>query len=897
MRFQSAAVRSFAALKGEVLAGLPADRLVVLLGRNESGKSSTRKLLQSVLFGFQPARKEEHPALPWSADGLEIRAVLRDDAGREFEVERNLRSRPKGRLRRGAVVQDLANHALPVLADLDERSFEAVYFFSAAHLTHFSPAVRERLHPRLLGGEWFEGLRPVGSVLDQLERERLELIRSDRRGRPRERVLQEKLQGAQRRRRAADAAEQARRAWLREQVDLALRIEECRTQHARWQRLAELVPVARSLRTLERCRRDIEAWLRAEPGDDVPADPAASLAALDRALAAERSQLHERQVRCRRLRRDGILPPGAEATLGRADEIDALLLGWPPRAERQAEQRAARTRVTALRREIHQWIQEIGVGPPQEQVAAFRRVLRGEERSLRVLAVDLRNLQRQEKLARHPAGRLAERISLGLALIALGGWWAFPDAGVSGPKRLAGLVLALLGGELLRRCVAGRRARREAAGPTRAELRSRVDGWLADLPIRPELKASPTDWLVADLERLRALLRQEQQERESLRIRQRAHAERRRDALQLWHDLGGKDRPTSLPRALRRCQEQARDRWLRARRAEEELPQEEEKCERQLRELRARQDERARIVRTVLAVAREADLAAACEQVKQARLRADEARPIERQLAESYGDRVELLAELAALSGSEELPRWSHADEARFRGEAQQAAEELQTLERRRGELAQLLQQGGPTPADVDGEVAELRAELHAVRSRHDRLTLLQALVREARRHERERRQPDVLQRASGFLAALTAGRYDRLLFDEDHEEYRVAGPALAAGGGEGGSVALAQPLSQGTRDQVHLALRLALADHLDAERGESLPRVLDEAFVHCDPERLDAALHLLADRARTVQCFLLTCHPWLARRAVTEVGAVVVSMDEQGGSRGRAVGGGSGVG
>lgn len=70
--------------------------------------------------------------------------------------------------------------------------------------------------------------------------------------------------------------------------------------------------------------------------------------------------------------------------------------------------------------------------------------------------------------------------------------------------------------------------------------------------------------------------------------------------------------------------------------------------------------------------------------------------------------------------------------------------------------------------------------------------------------------------------------------------------------------------LSHGTREQVALALRLAMAEILAADHNNCLPLVLDDAFTHADRSRIEN-LKTLLYRAATqqgLQIILLTCHP-----------------------------------
>jgi uncharacterized protein YhaN len=66
--------------------------------------------------------------------------------------------------------------------------------------------------------------------------------------------------------------------------------------------------------------------------------------------------------------------------------------------------------------------------------------------------------------------------------------------------------------------------------------------------------------------------------------------------------------------------------------------------------------------------------------------------------------------------------------------------------------------------------------------------------------------------------------------------------------------------LSEGTRDQLYLSLRLAsLLRH--AELGGAMPLVLDDVLIQYDDERSRAALSVLAEVAQKMQVLFFTHH------------------------------------
>ncbi len=121
----------------------------------------------------------------------------------------------------------------------------------------------------------------------------------------------------------------------------------------------------------------------------------------------------------------------------------------------------------------------------------------------------------------------------------------------------------------------------------------------------------------------------------------------------------------------------------------------------------------------------------------------------------------------------------------------------------------------------------------------------------EIERHRAEREGP-VLRRASELFHLLTAKRWSGLRVGEGAEstpEIRCVRDERESG---------VKELSEGTVDQLYLALRLAALEH-HASVGVPLPLILDDVLLNCDDERTEAALVALAEVARTVQVLLFT--------------------------------------
>jgi len=69
--------------------------------------------------------------------------------------------------------------------------------------------------------------------------------------------------------------------------------------------------------------------------------------------------------------------------------------------------------------------------------------------------------------------------------------------------------------------------------------------------------------------------------------------------------------------------------------------------------------------------------------------------------------------------------------------------------------------------------------------------------------------------------------------------------------------------LSEGTRDQLYLALRLAALDQ-QASQGSRMPLIADDLFINFDDRRTEAGLQVLGNISRRMQVILLTHHDHL---------------------------------
>lgn len=126
------------------------------------------------------------------------------------------------------------------------------------------------------------------------------------------------------------------------------------------------------------------------------------------------------------------------------------------------------------------------------------------------------------------------------------------------------------------------------------------------------------------------------------------------------------------------------------------------------------------------------------------------------------------------------------------------------------------------------------------------------ALERATRRYRDEHHAP-VLDRASVLFRKITRGRYAEVKLVEN-EIFAVRMDTATESVQQ-------RFMSEGTRDQVYLSLRLASLEHSHSQGAEPLPLILDDGLVQFDDDRTAAMLDVLADVSSGMQVILFTHH------------------------------------
>ena len=261
-------------------------------------------------------------------------------------------------------------------------------------------------------------------------------------------------------------------------------------------------------------------------------------------------------------------------------------------------------------------------------------------------------------------------------------------------------------------------------------------------------------------------------------------------------------------------------------------------------------------------------------------------------IAQLRSERLEIESQLA--SDGDGLPRsvlqaeCAQADLDQIAARAQtlhaqqrELQERLAICAERRQSARQALEAigGGAGAVQAAAERQEALAAMREVAERYVRVASSATVLRWAIDRFRRERQAPLLSRAGHIFAQLTSQAFRELNVEYDAQDR----PVLMGVRADGAPLDTAG-MSDGTRDQLFLALRLAsVHEYLDS--GAAVPFVADDLLVNFDDERATAGLRALATLAARTQVLCFTHHRHLTDIARTALGnaANIISLPHEG--------------
>lgn len=164
---------------------------------------------------------------------------------------------------------------------------------------------------------------------------------------------------------------------------------------------------------------------------------------------------------------------------------------------------------------------------------------------------------------------------------------------------------------------------------------------------------------------------------------------------------------------------------------------------------------------------------------------------------------------------------------------------------------------GSDAAAQAEAQRQEAISQMSDVAERYVKVFTAGRLLRWSIDRYREEKQEPLLARAGAIFSKLTLGSFQRLVVDYEREQMALEGQR------SDGKLVGISGLSDGTRDQLYLALRLAALE-LHLEQAMPLPFVADDLFINYDDARSKAGLEALAALSEKTQVIFPSHHDHL---------------------------------
>jgi len=257
------------------------------------------------------------------------------------------------------------------------------------------------------------------------------------------------------------------------------------------------------------------------------------------------------------------------------------------------------------------------------------------------------------------------------------------------------------------------------------------------------------------------------------------------------------------------------------------------------------------------------------EDLQEAERRSDKRRQLEAEL-KGLDERLHQLSAGATIDDF--INKALKVDPDGIDGEIGRLTEEADKLNQEKSELDQCIGSERTELGKMDGSAraAELAEEIQLLLGRlendveqYARLKIASKILNQAIERYQDKSQEPILKRTTAIFKQITRGSFQGI-----RAEFNDNGLPVLVGVRPGGKeVVTVEGMSDGTADQLYLALRLAgLEDYL--ERNEPIPFIVDDILIKFDNDRAVAALRALERLSKQTQVIFFTHHRHLLELA-----------------------------
>ncbi|RQD70894.1 MAG: hypothetical protein D5S00_03010 [Tindallia sp. MSAO_Bac2] len=860
--------------------------LTVICGENETGKSTIFNLILTLLYGWKPVKGNQY--IPWGSNFAEISGVITVDDGEELKISRQLKGeQTKGNLVQGEKSRKVSNKPLPQLDFMSREVFREIYALGLVQLRFPDMDAWQKLQDQLLGGQYASFLRPASMVLKEIEDAASRWWRFDDRGKPFNKVLRNNLKDVKEEIRSAEKNEGELHNLESELYDLRSSEEKIKEEKIKLKalqnRYERLIPLGRQLKRLNE--------LRSKAGDISSYDSISDQADQDKNNLKD--EIEELEGKRKKLKEKISEAESAEREYDDSDRKVMAVEGKIRKLSRSSEQlqnninrhKELGEKLQLNKNRLEDRGGQILIGGWQDELAWSIKSVDEVELNAAINEFGSSNQKKNEVAARLEGLKSAPSADLGFrlskktplaAVIMLLSGTAGALLGGASPLGIGAAVLGAAGIILLvfwylsasrvqgNGSISQIKEMEERYGELEKKcdsIRQQVRNALQGMKVAKPRLDKPDPGLLVDIKELKSLLVEQEDLSREIETSGNKHDETVAELEKILLECGLQPASNPLDSIgfLEQRLDDAEERKQRAESAKKERGEATGELEEVENKLESRKSKLQQL-KDGLDGLPGASWENRFEELMRRREAHRMAEALQSELQVDYPNLEDLKGEIADVEAEKDGNVLIDEAKARVEQGLDETEQELNRVSERMGIVRSELSSKKQRERldDLQGKAYYLQDKLDEAARESDRLLLLYNILADADRKYREENQPDVLQKAGQYLSAITGGKYERLLVKDDGSGLELVSKDYNF------PVEAIHPLSRGTLEQVYLALRLALVEHLD-EGKDRLPLFLDEVLVNCDSIRRERVLHIIKELSEERQVFLFTCHEWLA--------------------------------
>ena len=825
--------------------------LNILYGENETGKSTVFNSIRTLIYGFKPANRTNHPYVSWQRGEIDFSAEV-EVSEKCFEVTRQLKSAPKLTiLEQGEnTLEQRRNEALPWVTNISDDLYDTVWHLTPEMLLAFETKSWEQIQEKLIFNYGVDYLNKGSDVVAKIQQELGEIWKSSRRGNPRLTAIEQEIITLEREKNALLSQYnqvQQFTSQIAELTDSIEKTEKSRKMHQEMlQEIYKLIPIKKRFEKIQILKQEIQ---NKDLYENLPHDALQRYKQLDEKLKENLLEIESLEAESENVKQSLVRFSDEEIRL--LDNAEKILASENTLQQYEiCEQQLGELTVLfsqkheAIEREITNLFEE----PYDIAYEAMKHVNPLDVKTVFYHYMDLKQKEELERVRHWESASNKRNLFIGLLVVSV----LFVLIGIMSPLSFLTWVGFVAFGISIGNLKPVKR--REVSLPKDlTDLRSEISLKIAPLKIPDYVwedktfiftsKIETVSTLIFDAEKLGERIAKEKLKRMSIEGEMR-------DAL---HGIDHGDHPQivlTLQIALQKLKH------LKSLVLEnDEKLRQVNRLEQRLQGVKARYDllkleyDALELKFLNLGMGRLEEGISIFERNQGIvqRLRTFEEEMLsEIDLYEQFKryDHPELIHE-NYVKTLENLR--DELEETRKRDFAQRLAL-MQEVDRLKNSI---------NLDEVDSKIMILTEEGSQLEIRKNQLLVMSELLQFSDEHFRRENQPDILNRVSKFMAKMTRGKYQRVLVSDNFElQFLVNGEIMP----------ISMAFSKGTLNQLFLAFRLALIEML-CEGDLSLPLVLDEAFINWDHQRLAETLDVLQTFAQRHQVIIFTCHPELFQK------------------------------